>query len=224
MGIPCIFSLYSLANLHFVCFPCADLSHEGPPSLSTTPLQGASQPVSGRPTTYLTVETLFGTIHALSQWGKGGPCFILWNGEMDTKSINLHWICTNRKQASVLSAWCNLKTEYSRLLGNRFELCGSTCMQIFSVNTTVLHDLRLVKSTDMDPWIQRNHGYGMLMKLYTYRFLTAGVSTPNLLSCSKVSCNMNQLYFPVTTLKDEIYFNNVFYLTSYTWTVISKYS
>ena len=129
MGIPCIFSLYSLANLHFVCFPCADLSHEGPPSLSTTPLQGASQPVSGRPTTYLTVETLFGTIHALSQWGKGGPCFILWNGEMDTKSINLHWICTNRKQASVLSAWCNLKTEYSRLLGNRFELCGSTCMQ-----------------------------------------------------------------------------------------------
>ena len=102
---------------------------KGPLLSPQLPLQGASQPASGRPTAYLTVGTLFGTIHTLNQWGKGGPCFILWNGEMDMKSINLHWIRTNRKQVDVLSAWCNLKTEYTRLLRNRFELCGSTCMR-----------------------------------------------------------------------------------------------
>ena len=140
---------------------------KGPLLSLQLPLQGASQPMSGRPTTYLAVGTLFSTVHALNQWGKGGPCFILWNDEMDTKSINLHWIHTNRNQAGVLSAWCNLKTEYSRLLRNTDSNSVSplVCGLFSIVSTTTLHSLRLVESLDVEEphtWVHRAR-----CKLYT---------------------------------------------------------
>lgn len=149
---------------------------KGPLLSLQLPLQGASQPVSGRPTTYLAVGTLFGTIHALNQWGKGGPGFILWNGEMDTKSINLHWIHTNRNQAGVLSAWCNLKTEYSRLLRNTDSNCvGPLVCGLFSIvsTTTLLSvlSLRLVESLDMEErHTSQDHGYGGPDVSYTQGF------------------------------------------------------
>ena len=47
--------------------------------------------------------------------------------------------------------------------------CTSPLTQFFStVNTTVLHDLRLVESGDAEPLIQRNHIYGMATVSYTW--------------------------------------------------------
>lgn len=57
-----------------------------------------------------------------------------------------------------------------------------------------------------EPWIWKVDEV-----IYIQVFDCSGVTAPNLLSCSKVSCNVNQLNLPVATLKDEINFNNVFY-------------
>lgn len=155
MGIPCIFSFYSPANLYFVCFPCADLSHEGPPSLSTTPFAGC-EPACVRKAHHLfdSGDIVCHNSCPESMRQRGLLCHFCEMVKWIQCLANLHWICTNRKQASVLSAWCNLETEYSRLLGNRFELCGSTCMQsVFSCK----HCHTAQSGGWLELWMWRNH-------------------------------------------------------------------
>ena len=51
---------------------------------------------------------------------------------------------------------------------------GPLICELFSINTTVLHDLQLVESVDAEPWIWRAN-YKVI-----FGFSTAqGVSTPN---------------------------------------------
>ena len=53
---------------------------------------------------------------------------------------------------------------------HRFQLHGSTYTWIFSIKTTVLHNLWLVDSTDAGPWIQRaNYGTWAYMDFWYLR-------------------------------------------------------
>ena len=68
-----------------------------------------------------------------------------------------------------------------------FKLCWSTYTWIFSiVNTTVLHDLRMVKSVDEKPWLWKNHRYGGPTISYTRVFDWVEGQYPNPLCCPYV--------------------------------------
>ena len=107
------------------------------------------------------------------------------------------WCWTDAKiQLSLWSSTHKLTTRPFSLCGGeatleqiRFELCGSTYMWIFfsTVNTTVLHDQRLVESMNVEQGIQRNQGWGPTIN-YTQIFDCAEGRCSSPLCCSRVNC------------------------------------